>query len=59
MLEYDVKFIFDYCYIGIVVIGDTEDYAIRAAEAILADTGIDYPEAKEVYVEQTGEFLNV
>lgn len=59
MLEYEIRFIFDYCYIGVVVAEDDEERAITAAELILAGTGIDYPEANEVYIEQTGIFLNV
>lgn len=57
MIEYDVKFIFDYCYIGVVVVADDEEQAISQADLILAQTGINYPDPNETYVEQTGEYL--
>lgn len=56
MFDYDVKFVFDYAYIGLAVFAESSDAAISGAYAQLAECEITYPEPKEITVELVGEF---
>lgn len=57
MFDYDVKFVYEYSYIGIAVIARDDEEAVRSAWDILADQNIDAPEPQEIMVEKMGEFL--
>lgn len=57
MFDYDVKFVYEYSYIGITVIAKDDEEAVSSAWDILADQNIDAPEPREITVEKMGEFL--
>jgi len=57
MFDYDVKFVYEYSYIGITVIARDDEEAVTSAWDILADQEISAPEPQEIIVEKMGEFL--
>lgn len=57
MFDYDVKFVYEYSYIGIAVIARDDEEAERSARDILEQQGISAPEPQEIMLEKMGEFL--
>jgi len=47
MFDYDVKFVYEYSYIGITVIARDDEEAVTSAWDILADQEITAPEPQE------------
>lgn len=56
MFDYDVKFVYEYSYIGITVIAKDDEEAVTSAWDILADQDISAPEPQEITVEKMGEY---
>jgi hypothetical protein len=57
MFDYDVKFIYEYSYIGVTVVAIDDEQAVAGAWDILAEQSIDAPEPQEIMVEKMGEYL--
>ena len=56
MFDYDVKFVYEYSYIGITVIARDDEEAVTSAWDILADQEISAPEPFEIVAKKVGEF---
>ena len=56
MFDYDVKFVYEYSYIGITVIARDDEEAVTSAWDILADQEISAPEPKEIMIEKVGGY---
>ena len=57
MFDYDVKFVYEYSYIGITVIAVDDEQAVTSAWDILEQQGIIAPEPQEIMVEKMGEYV--
>lgn len=58
MGDYDVKFIFPYCYIGVAVLADDEEQAESNARLQLSESGVElHEEPFEIEIVLQGEFV--
>jgi len=56
MFDYDVKFVYEYSYIGITVVADSDEEAVAMAWNVLSEQDIDAPEPQEIMIEQVGGY---
>lgn len=57
MFDYDIKFIYEYSYIGVTVVAVDDEQAVTSAWDILAEQDITAPEPQEIMVEKMGEYV--
>ena len=57
MFDYDIKFIYEYSYIGVTVVAVDDEQAVTSAWDILAEQEITAPEPQEIMVEKMGEYV--
>ena len=57
MFDYDIKFIYEYSYIGVTVVAVDDEQAVTSAWDILAEQEITAPEPQEIMVEKMGEYF--
>lgn len=57
MFDYDVKFIYEYSYVGVTVVAVDDEQAVTSAWDILAEQEITAPEPQEIMVEKMGEYV--
>lgn len=56
--DYDVKFIFDYCYIGVAVLAEDEEEAESNARLQLVESGVQlHEEPKQIEITLQGVFV--
>lgn len=58
MGDYDVKFIFPYCYIGVAVLANDEEQAEEIARLQMSECGVELHEKPlEIEIVLQGEFV--
>jgi hypothetical protein len=57
VFDYDIKFIYEYSYIGVTVVAVDDEQAVTSAWDILAEQEITAPEPQEIMVEKMGEYV--
>jgi hypothetical protein len=57
VFDYDIKFIYEYSYIGVTVVAVDDEQAVTSAWDILAEQDITAPEPQEIMVEKMGEYV--